>query len=143
MSDIMTPRQRSERMSRVKGKNSKPEMRLRSLIHRLGFRFRLHVKHLPGSPDIVLSRHRKIILMHGCSGLTRPVQKWADAKADIAITNGTFGGDMQELRHATNHFRTRSGTPAGGRIRHRSGKTTVERRTALRLLRVSLADWSE
>jgi DNA mismatch endonuclease (patch repair protein) len=66
MPDIMTKEERSERMSRVKGKDSKPEKRVRSFLHRLGFRFRLHVAGLPGKPDIVLPRHRKIILVHGC-----------------------------------------------------------------------------
>lgn len=66
MSDILTREQRSERMSRVKGKDSKPELHVRSLIHNMGFRFRLHVAYLPGKPDILLPRHPKIILMHGC-----------------------------------------------------------------------------
>lgn len=50
----------------AKGKNTKPELIVRSLIHRMGFRFRLHRKDLPGKPDIVLPRHRKIIFVHGC-----------------------------------------------------------------------------
>lgn len=53
-------------MSQIKGKDTKPEMIVRSLIHRLGFRFRLHQKNLPGKPDIVLARHKKIIFVHGC-----------------------------------------------------------------------------
>ena len=65
MTDIMTSEQRSERMSRVRNKDSKPERRVRSLLHRLGFRFRLHVASLPGNPDIVLRRHAKVILIHG------------------------------------------------------------------------------
>jgi DNA mismatch endonuclease (patch repair protein) len=73
----MTAKERSERMALVKGKNSKPEMRVRSLVHRLGFRFRLHVSGLPGKPDIVLPRHAKIILVHGCywhrHGVCRPL----------------------------------------------------------------------
>ncbi len=77
MPDIMTSEQRSERMSRVRNKNSKPEMRVRSLLHRLGFRFRLHDASLPGKPDMVLRRHAKVILMHGCywhrHGVCRPL----------------------------------------------------------------------
>jgi DNA mismatch endonuclease (patch repair protein) len=76
MPDIMTKEQRSERMSRVRNKDSKPEMRVRSVLHRLGFRFRLHDGGLPGKPDIVLRRHAKVILMHGCNwhrhGVCRP-----------------------------------------------------------------------
>lgn len=66
MSDIMTPEQRSERMGRVRQKHTKPESRVRSLLHRMGYRFRLHSAKLPGRPDIVLPRHRKIVLVHGC-----------------------------------------------------------------------------
>lgn len=57
---------RSAIMAAVKGSNTKPELAVRSLIHRLGFRFRLHVKDLPGKPDIVLPRHRKVVFVHGC-----------------------------------------------------------------------------
>ena len=53
-------------MSRVKGRDTKPELLVRSIVHRLGYRFRLHEKKLPGRPDIVLPRHRKAIFVHGC-----------------------------------------------------------------------------
>jgi DNA mismatch endonuclease (patch repair protein) len=53
-------------MSRIRGRNTKPELAVRSLLHRLGYRFRLHVRDLPGRPDIVLSRHRLVVLVHGC-----------------------------------------------------------------------------
>lgn len=53
-------------MSRISGRDTKPEIIVRKLIHRLGFRFRLHVRTLPGNPDIVLPKHRKIIFVHGC-----------------------------------------------------------------------------
>jgi DNA mismatch endonuclease (patch repair protein) len=53
-------------MSRVKGRNTGPEKIVRSILHNLGYRFRIHVRKLPGNPDIVLPRHRKIVLVHGC-----------------------------------------------------------------------------
>ena len=53
-------------MSRIRSKDTKPERVVRSILHRLGFRFRIHRNDLPGKPDIVLPRHRKIILVHGC-----------------------------------------------------------------------------
>ena len=53
-------------MSRVSGKNTKPEIAVRSLLHNLGFRFRLHRKDLPGKPDITLPKHKKVIFVHGC-----------------------------------------------------------------------------
>ncbi len=53
-------------MSRIRGRNTGPELRLRSLLHRAGFRFRLHAKQLPGSPDVVLPKYRTAIFVHGC-----------------------------------------------------------------------------
>lgn len=53
-------------MSRISGGDTQPELIVRRLIHRMGFRFRLHVKSLPGKPDIVLPRHKKIVFVHGC-----------------------------------------------------------------------------
>ena len=53
-------------MSRIRGKDTKPEMAVRRLVHGMGFRYRLHRRDLPGSPDLVLPRHRKVILVHGC-----------------------------------------------------------------------------
>ncbi len=53
-------------MTAIKSRHTKPEKIVRSIIHRMGFRFRLHDKKLPGKPDIVLPRHKKIILVHGC-----------------------------------------------------------------------------
>ncbi|WP_443690485.1 very short patch repair endonuclease [Pseudomonas sp.] len=57
---------RSEIMRSVKSENTTPELLIRSLLHRLGFRFRLHRKDLPGSPDVVLPRYRTVIFVHGC-----------------------------------------------------------------------------
>lgn len=66
MVDTITRERRSWNMSRIKGRNTGPEMRLRSLLHRTGFRFRLHAKELPGKPDIILPKYRAVILVHGC-----------------------------------------------------------------------------
>lgn len=53
-------------MARVKSEDTEPELIARSIIHRMGYRFRLHRDDLPGSPDIVLPRHRKVVFVHGC-----------------------------------------------------------------------------
>lgn len=66
MVDTLTPAQRSERMSRVRGKDTRPEMRVRRLIHGMGYRYRLHARDLPGRPDIVFRPRRKVIFVHGC-----------------------------------------------------------------------------
>jgi DNA mismatch endonuclease (patch repair protein) len=64
--DTLTPSERSARMARVRGRNSKPEMLVRRLVHAMGFRYRLHDRRLPGSPDLVFPRLRKVIFVHGC-----------------------------------------------------------------------------
>lgn len=64
--DIVTPDRRSRMMASIRGKNTKPEMVVRKLVHGLGFRFRLHRRDLPGSPDLVFPRMRKVIFVHGC-----------------------------------------------------------------------------
>lgn len=64
--DILTKEKRSWNMSRIKGKDTKPELMLRSMLHRMGFRFRVHDKKLPGKPDIVLPRYNTVIFVNGC-----------------------------------------------------------------------------
>lgn len=66
MADTLTSERRSWNMSRIKGRNTGPELRLRSLLHRAGFRFRLHPKRLPGRPDVVLPKYQTAIFVHGC-----------------------------------------------------------------------------
>lgn len=64
--DILTPRERSALMSRIRGKNTTPELVVRRLLHSMGYRFRLHRRDLPGTPDIVLPKYRAVILVNGC-----------------------------------------------------------------------------
>ena len=66
MVDVLTPRQRSFNMSRITGKNTSPEVTVRKLLRSLGYHYRLHARGLPGRPDIVLRKHRKVIFVHGC-----------------------------------------------------------------------------
>ncbi len=80
--DRISPERRSENMSRIRSKNTKPEMRVRSLLHNAGYRFSLHRKDLPGTPDIVLPKYKSIIQVrgcywhrhHGCEKTTNPKQ---------------------------------------------------------------------
>ena len=64
--DTLTPAERSERMGRIRGKDTGPERRIRALLTTLGFRYRLHYSKLPGRPDIALPGRRKVIWVHGC-----------------------------------------------------------------------------
>jgi len=66
MRDRLTKDRRSWNMSRIRGKNTTPEMVVRSVLHRLGYRFRLHAKKLPGRPDVVLPKHKVVVFVHGC-----------------------------------------------------------------------------
>jgi DNA mismatch endonuclease, patch repair protein len=64
--DTISKEHRSWNMSRIRSKDTKPEKIVRSLLHRMGYRFRLHVDSLPGKPDIVLPKYRTVIFVHGC-----------------------------------------------------------------------------
>lgn len=64
--DTLTPAERSERMSRVRSEDTKPEMLVRRVVHGMGYRYRLHVQGLPGRPDLVFPGRGKIIFVHGC-----------------------------------------------------------------------------
>ncbi|MBY0313542.1 MAG: DNA mismatch endonuclease Vsr [Phycisphaerales bacterium] len=66
MTDSMSKADRSALMSRIRSKNTGPELIVRSCVHRLGYRFRLHSSELPGSPDLVLRRLRTVVFVHGC-----------------------------------------------------------------------------
>jgi DNA mismatch endonuclease, patch repair protein len=64
--DIVEPAKRSQMMAGIKGKNTKPEIQVRKILYRIGFRFRLHRKDMPGRPDIVIPKHNTVIFVHGC-----------------------------------------------------------------------------
>ena len=66
MADVHSPEVRSFNMSMIKGKNTKPEIIVRKFLHSKGFRFRLHKKNLPGTPDIVLAKYKTLIFINGC-----------------------------------------------------------------------------
>jgi len=66
MADNLSVEKRSWNMSRIKSRDTKPEILVRSMLHRLGYRFRLNRKDLPGSPDIVLTKYKMVIFVHGC-----------------------------------------------------------------------------
>lgn len=66
MADVVDPQTRSRMMAGIGARNTSPELHVRSLLHRAGYRFRLHVSGLPGRPDIVLPKYKAIILVNGC-----------------------------------------------------------------------------
>ncbi|MGU1284777.1 very short patch repair endonuclease [Pseudomonas aeruginosa] len=66
MTDFLSPAERSDRMSRIRGKDTQPELALRKILHKLGLRYRLHGAALPGKPDLVFPRYRTVVFVHGC-----------------------------------------------------------------------------
>jgi DNA mismatch endonuclease (patch repair protein) len=96
MVDRLSPKRRSALMSKVRSKNTSPEIRVRKLLHALGYRFRVHKADLPGKPDIVLSAHRKIILVHGCFWHRHPrCAKASMPKSRIAFWRAKFDRNVE------------------------------------------------
>ena len=81
--DIFSKEKRSDIMSRVRSRNTKPELKVRSALHKMGYRFRLHRKDLPGSPDITLPKYSAVVFVHGCFWHQHPGCR----KATIPKTN--------------------------------------------------------
>ena len=73
--DTLSIAERSQQMSLVRGKDTKPEMLVRRTLHRLGYRYRLHSKDLPGKPDIVFRSRKKVVFVHGCFWHRHPSRK--------------------------------------------------------------------
>ncbi len=92
MTDIFSLEKRREIMAKVGTRDTKPEKLVRSIIHRMGFRFALCKKGLPGKPDIVLTRHKKVIFVHGCFWHGHPKCK----RATVPATNTEFWVDKIE-----------------------------------------------
>lgn len=75
--DSLSPEKRSWNMSHIRGKNTKPELVMRSMLHRMGYRFRVSDRKLPGKPDIVLPKYKVVILVNGCFWHRHPGCKYA------------------------------------------------------------------
>jgi len=83
--DVHSPEQRSFNMSRIKGKNTRPEMLVRKWLWSQGYRYRLHLKGLPGKPDIVFLRPKKVVFVHGCFWHKHDCKyfKWPQANSEF------------------------------------------------------------
>jgi DNA mismatch endonuclease (patch repair protein) len=79
--DVLTPEERRKNMSAIRGKDTRPELAVRSALHRFGFRFRIHVDSLPGRPDIVLPKYRAVVFVHGCFWHRHPGCRFASTPA--------------------------------------------------------------
>jgi len=84
MTDVLTPEQRRRCMAAIRGKDTKPELLVRSIAHRLGYRFRLHRRDLPGRPDLVFPSRRRVVFVHGCFWHQHPGCRFATRPATRA-----------------------------------------------------------
>ena len=101
VTDRLTPERRSWNMGRIRGKDTKPEMIVRRLLHRLGYRYRLHQRHLPGAPDMVLSKHRTVIFVHGCFWHRHPRCQYAyNPKSRIEFWQRKFAENVARDQRA-------------------------------------------
>src|SRR4249919_3514880 len=95
MADTLTPAERSERMSRIRGKDTKPELWVRRMLHSLGFRFRLHRKDLPGRPDLVLPKYDAVVFVQGCFWHAHHCQKGRIPGTREAFWKAKFEGNKK------------------------------------------------
>lgn len=96
MVDRLSPERRSALMSKVRGKDTTPELSVRRLLHRLGYRYRLHARKLPGKPDIVFANRKKVIFVHGCFWHRHPgCPKASTPKSRTAYWIGKFESNVQ------------------------------------------------
>ena len=105
--DVFSKGKRSQIMSRISGKDTKPEILVRSLLHRMGYRFRLHKKELPGKPDITLPKHKKVIFVHGCfwhghENCPRSKRPSTNVVFWNKKINGTIERDKQNIQNLEN-----------------------------------------
>lgn len=99
MTDRFTPEERSRIMSNIRAKNTRPEVLVRRLLHGMGYRFRLHQKNLPGKPDVVLPRHRKIIFVNGCFWHGHKCKRGSRPSSNAKFWNDKIDGNMsRDLR---------------------------------------------
>lgn len=101
MADSISPEARSTLMARVRNRNTSPELYVRSRLFRSGFRFRLHRRDLPGSPDIVLPKYRTVIFVHGCFWHGHDCRRGKRPSSNVKKWNDKIDRNMERDRTAT------------------------------------------
>ncbi|PXA68299.1 very short patch repair endonuclease [Cryobacterium arcticum] len=108
MADVLTPEQRRKNMSGIRATDTKPELMLRRRIHAAGYRYRLHVRSLPGTPDIVFTRRKCVIFVNGCFwhshscrfGLVKPVTNaafWEEKRRRTVVRDAVKRDELEAL----------------------------------------------
>jgi DNA mismatch endonuclease, patch repair protein len=98
--DVITAERRSRVMSRIRGKDTRPELAVRRLVHGLGYRFRLHRRDLPGVPDLAFIARRKVIFVHGCFWHQHPGCEFAyKPKSNSAFWRRKFAANTKRDMH--------------------------------------------
>lgn len=93
--DTISPQRRSAVMARIKGRDTSPELAVRRLVHSMGYRYRLHRRDLPGTPDLVFPARNKVIFVHGCFWHRHPGCRLAySPKSNEAFWNRKFAGNV-------------------------------------------------
>ena len=105
MVDTLDKGARSERMSRIQGSNTKPEIIVRRALHALGFRFRLHARNLPGRPDIVFPRYNAVVFVHGCFWHAHRCQKGRVPDTNSEFWNEKFQNNSKRDARVTRALR--------------------------------------
>lgn len=101
MVDVVTPEIRSRMMSKIRGKDTRPEIVVRRFLHRSGLRFRLHDRLLPGAPDLVFPRHGAVVFIHGCYWHRHEGCKYASTPAsNIEFWEKKFEGNVGRDRES-------------------------------------------
>lgn len=98
MADNLTREERSELMGRIRGVDTKPELLVRRALHARGYRFRTHVRELPGCPDLVFSRRRAVIFVHGCFWHRHGCRKTYDPKSRKEFWEAKFASNLERDR---------------------------------------------
>ena len=98
MPDILTPEERSELMGRIRGVDTKPELFVRRALHARGYRFRTHFRELPGCPDLVFTRRRAVIFVHGCFWHRHGCKKTYVPKTRQEFWESKFAGNVKRDR---------------------------------------------
>ena len=98
--DTLTRQQRSERMSRIGGKNTKPELMVRMLLSSRGYRYRLHGKDLPGRPDIVFPGRKRVVFVHGCMWHQHDCGRYKQTKSNVEFWGAKLASNVARDRRS-------------------------------------------